>query len=91
MYTRMDWGQPLSTCPQNQDNPRFYITTSDCSNAAILEASREGASQVELVDGDKLVEMFQRMELGVFKRTVYDVYPAYFEKFKYRLLTLPFT
>jgi len=26
--------------------------------------------------------MFQRVELGVFKRTVYDVDPAYFEKFK---------
>ena len=60
----------------------IIITTSGFSNAAIQEASREGAPQVELVDGDKLVEMFQRVELGVFKRTVYDVDPAYFEKFK---------
>jgi restriction system protein len=60
----------------------IIITTSGFSNAAIQEASREGASQVELVDGDKLVDMFQRVELGVFKRTVYDVDPTYFEKFK---------
>jgi len=60
----------------------IIITTSGFSNAAIQEASREGAPQVELVDGDKLVDMFQRVELGVFKRTVYDVDPAYFEKFK---------
>ncbi|MFM7550983.1 MAG: restriction endonuclease [Cyanobacteriota bacterium] len=60
----------------------IIITTSGFSNAAIQEANREGAPQVELVDGDKLVEMFQRVELGVFKRTVYDVDPAYFEKFK---------
>lgn len=60
----------------------IIITTSGFSNAAIQEASREGAPQVELVDGDKLVEMFQRVELSVFKRTVYDVDPAYFEKFK---------
>ena len=60
----------------------IILTTSGFSNAAIQEASREGAPQVELVDGDKLVEMFQRVELGVFKRTVYDVDPAYFEKFK---------
>ena len=60
----------------------IIITTSGFSNAAIQEANREGAPQVELVDGDKLVEMFQRVELGVVKRTVYDVDPVYFEKFK---------
>jgi restriction system protein len=60
----------------------IIITTSGFSNAAIQEARREGAPQVELVDGDKLVDMFQRVELGVFKRTVYDVDPTYFEKFK---------
>lgn len=60
----------------------IIITTSSFSNAASQEASREGAPQVELVDGDKLVEMFQRVELGLIKRTVYDVDPAYFEKFK---------
>ncbi|QPN63287.1 restriction endonuclease [Synechococcus sp. CBW1004] len=60
----------------------IIITTSGFSNAAVQEANREGAPQVELVDGDKLVEMFQKVELGVIKRTVYDVDPTYFEKFK---------
>jgi restriction system protein len=60
----------------------IIMTTSGFSNAAIQEANREGAPQVELVDGDKLVEMFEKVELGVVKRTVYDVDPAYFEKFK---------
>jgi restriction system protein len=60
----------------------IIITTSSFTNAAIQEANREGAPQVELVDGEKLVEMFQRVELGVTKRTVFDVDPAYFEKFK---------
>jgi restriction system protein len=60
----------------------IIITTSSFTNAAILEANREGAPQVELVDGVKLVEMFQRVELGVKKRAVYDVDPSYFEKFK---------
>jgi restriction system protein len=59
----------------------IIITTSGFSNAAIQEANREGAPQVELVDGEKLVEMFQRVELGVTKRTVYDVDPVYFDKF----------
>lgn len=60
----------------------IIITTSSFTNAAVLEANREGAPQVELVDGIKLVEMFQRVELGVKKRAVYDVDPSYFEKFK---------
>lgn len=59
----------------------IIITTSTFSNAAIKEANREGAPQVELVDGEKLVEMFERAELGVKRRTVYDVDPAYFAKF----------
>lgn len=60
----------------------IIITTSSFTNAAVQEANREGAPQVELVDGVKLVEMFERVELGVTKRTVFDVDPAYFEKFK---------
>lgn len=41
----------------------IIITTSSFTNAAVLEANREGAPQVELVDGIKLVEMFQHVEL----------------------------
>lgn len=48
----------------------LIITTSGFSNAAMQEANREGAPQVDLGDGNKLVEMLQRVELGVIKRTV---------------------
>ena len=60
----------------------IIITTSSFTNAAVLEASREGAPKVELVDSVKLVEMFQRVELGLKKRVVYDVDLGYFERFK---------
>lgn len=60
----------------------IIITTSAFTNAAMQEANREGAPQVELVDGAKLVKMFELVELGVIKREVFDVDPAYFEKFK---------
>lgn len=60
----------------------IIITTSGFSNAAVQEANREGAPQVELVDGEKLVEMFERVELGLRKRTVFDVDLAYFEKYR---------
>lgn len=60
----------------------IIITTSSFSNAAVQEANREGAPHVELVDGVKLIEMFERVELGLKKRAVFDVDPTYFEKFK---------
>ena len=60
----------------------IIITTSAFTNAAIQEANREGAPQVELVDGVKLVDMFHRVELGVKSRLVYDVDLSYFEKFQ---------
>jgi len=60
----------------------IIITTSGFSNAASQEAAREGAPKIELVDGEKLVEMFQRVDLGVKRRLVYEADLAYFEKFK---------
>ena len=60
----------------------IIITTSGFSNAASQEAAREGAPKIELVDGEKLVEMFQRVDLGVKRRVVYEADLAYFEKFK---------
>jgi len=59
----------------------IIITTGTFTNEAIKEASREGAPQIELVDGAKLVEMFEKVELGVKPKTVYDVDMNYFTKF----------
>jgi restriction system protein len=60
----------------------IIITTSTFSNAAIREANRDGAPKVELVDGSMLVKMFEKAELGVIKREVFDVDIAYFEKYR---------
>lgn len=46
-----------------------------------MTADREGAPQIELVDGEKLVEMFKRVELGVKPRTVYEVDLPFFEPY----------
>lgn len=59
----------------------IIITTGTFTNEAIKEASREGAPQIELVDGAKLVEMFEKVELGVIPKTVYEVDMNYFTKF----------
>lgn len=59
----------------------IIITTGTFTNEAIKEANREGAPQIELVDGIKLVEMFEKVELGVKPKTIYEVDMNYFKAF----------
>jgi restriction system protein len=60
----------------------IFITTGRFSKEAAAEASRDGAPPVELVDGETLVELFEKAGLGVRPRTVFDVDYAFFEQFK---------
>ena len=41
----------------------------------------DGASPVELVDGQKLVEMFENLELGLKPKTVYEIDESFFEQY----------
>ena len=59
----------------------IIITTGTFTNEATKEANRDGAPQIELVDGTKLVEMFEKVELGIKPRTVYKVDLNYFKNF----------
>jgi restriction system protein len=59
----------------------IIMTTGTFSSDAIKEANRDGAPQVELVDGEKLVEMFKRVQLGVRPKTVYEVDLPFFEPY----------
>ncbi|MBE0663649.1 MAG: restriction endonuclease [Bacteroidales bacterium] len=59
----------------------IIMTTGTFSTDAVKEANREGAPQVELVDGEKLVEMFKRVQLGVKPKTVYEVDLPFFEPY----------
>lgn len=60
----------------------IFLTTSHFSQNAKDEAIRPGADPVELVDGEKLYEMFKRFELGLRPRTVYDIDDAFFDAFR---------
>lgn len=59
----------------------IIMTTGTFSNDAIKEANREGAPQIELVDGEKLVEMFQKVELGLTPKVIYEVNLPFFEPY----------
>jgi restriction system protein len=60
----------------------IFMTTGRFSRDAVAEAIRDGAPPVELVDGTRLVELFEQAGLGLTARTVYDVDYAFFEPFK---------
>lgn len=60
----------------------IMITTGTFSSEAEREAVREGAPQVELVDGERLVEMMERLQIGVEPMTVYVVNYEFFESYK---------
>ncbi len=59
----------------------IFLTTSTFSTNARSEAERPGAVPVELVDGEKLFDMFRKYELGLKPRTVYDIDLPFFEQF----------
>jgi restriction system protein len=60
----------------------IFLTTSSFTSNARAEAERPGAAPIELVDGEKLFEMFKRYELGLKPRTVFDIDVAFFEQFR---------
>jgi len=53
----------------------------DFRNAMIERADRDGAPPVELVDGEKLVEMFESLELGIKRKTVFEVDYPFFKQY----------
>jgi restriction system protein len=60
----------------------IIITTGTFTTEATKEARRDGAPPIELVDGETLVQMFERLELGVKPKTVYAVDETFFEEYR---------
>lgn len=60
----------------------IIITTGTFTTEATKEARRDGAPPIELVDGETLVQMFERLELGVKPKTVYEVDEAFFGEYR---------
>ncbi len=60
----------------------ILITTGNFSMDARKESVRAGTNPIDLVDGEKLVKMFERLELGLKPRTVYEVDPEFFKEYQ---------
>jgi restriction system protein len=60
----------------------IIITTGTFTAEARKEAFRDGVPPIELVDGEKLVDMCRDLEFGLRPRTTYDVDESFFEPFQ---------
>ncbi len=59
----------------------LILTTGIFSEDARREAIRDGAPPIELIDGKKLVALFEKVNLGVKPKTVYEVDFSFFEPY----------
>ena len=60
----------------------IIITTGRFTQDAKNEAVRDGVPPIELVDGEKLISMFERLELGLTPRIVFDIDHDFFKEFQ---------
>ncbi len=67
---------------QGRADKGIILTTGSFSSDSLKESVRDGVPPIELVDGEKLVELFESLELGLIPRTTYDVDPSFFAQFE---------
>jgi restriction system protein len=60
----------------------IIITTGTFTSEAKKEAFRDGAKPIELVDGQKLIEMFESLELGLKPTKAFEVDDDFFNEFR---------
>ena len=60
----------------------IIITTGTFTLEAKKEARRDGVPPIELVDGETLLEMFEKLELGVVPKQTFDVDERFFDEFQ---------
>lgn len=60
----------------------IILTTGTFTADGRREAVRDGVPPIELVDGVKLVEMFEKLELGLRPRVAFSIDEDFFEDFK---------
>lgn len=60
----------------------IIITTGTFTAEAKKEASRDGVPPIELIDGEKLIDMLENLETGLRPITTYEVDHAFFTEFR---------
>lgn len=66
---------------QGRADKGIIITTGNFSSGSKAKATRDGVPPIELVDGEKLVQMFEQLELGLKPRRDFEVDLDFFETY----------
>jgi restriction system protein len=66
---------------QGRADKAIILTTGTFTKDAQKEAVRDGVPPIELVDGKRLIALFEELEFGLKPRTTYDVDVNFFEQF----------
>ncbi|WNB76240.1 restriction endonuclease [Methylomonas koyamae] len=67
---------------QGRADKGIIITTGRFTSEAKKEAVRDGVPPIELIDGERLVSLFEKYQLGLKPKIVYDLVPNFFDNFK---------
>lgn len=67
---------------QGRADKGLILTTATFTPDAKREAVRDGVPAIELVDGDALVQLFERLELGLKPRATFTVDESFFDEFR---------
>ena len=67
---------------QGRAEKGLFLTTGSFTSEAKKEATREGVPPIELVDGEKLITMFEKLELGLKPKKIFDIDIDFFNEFK---------
>lgn len=66
---------------QGRGEKGLIITTGRFTKEAKSEANRDGVTPIELIDGDRLVELFEKYRLGLKPLTVFEIDQEFFKGF----------
>ncbi|NER06808.1 MAG: restriction endonuclease [Okeania sp. SIO3C4] len=66
---------------QGRADKGIIISTGTFTKDAKKEATRDGVPPIELVDGEKLVKLFQQKKLGVKSKMIYEIDETFFNEY----------
>lgn len=66
---------------QGRGEKGLIITTGRFTKEAKSEANRDGVTPIELIDGDRLIELFEKYRLGLKPVTVFEIDHDFFKGF----------
>ena len=67
---------------QGRAEKGLILTTGRFTSDAQKEANRDGVPPIELIDGERLVTLFEKYKLGLKPRVVYELVPEFFRSFE---------